>query len=106
MKMKPLTISVFTAAVSLAVAAAAHRYCPAFAVTFKPLLWPLLPLVFAVRPGYAAAVALTVPFLSAAVNSMPTYQVAAALSLSGLLFVALASLVKASFRRMAARNIA
>ncbi len=95
--MKSLSICVSAAAVSLIVAALAHCYCPAFAVAFKPLLWPLLPLVFFAKASHAAAVAVAVPFLSAAVNSMPTLPVACSLALWGLAFVAAAFALKRLF---------
>jgi len=77
---KDLFVCVVVAAVSLVVAAVFHRFFPGFGMVFKPLLWPLAVLPFAVRMRFAVATAFLVPLLSCAVNGMPTLPVALLLS--------------------------
>lgn len=74
-------LSFLVCALSLTVAAVSHRYCPEFGVTFKPLIWPAVLLAFTLKARYAAVTAASLPFLSAAVNGMPTWTIAAELSL-------------------------
>jgi len=83
-----VSICVLVAALSLVVAAVCHRFAPGFGVTFKPLLWPLAVLPFAVRPRLAFATTFAVPLLSCAVNGMPSLPVALALSAASLAFAA------------------
>ena len=78
---KEMSICVVVAAISLIVAAVFHRFFPGFGVAFKPLLWPLIVLPFAVRFRYSVLTGGVVPFLSYAVNGMPTAVVALKLSL-------------------------
>jgi len=96
---------VVVSALSLAVAAACHRFCPGFGMTFKPLLWPLAVLPFAVRPRLAFATAFAVPLLSCAVNGMPTLPVALLLSAASLVFVAVVVSVGRLLRRTKAAAV-
>lgn len=95
--MKSFLITLCTSVFALVVAALAHRFFPAFGVVFKPLLWPIIPLAFAVKTRYACTAAIIVPFLSALVNGMPTYSVALELSLVGLVSVFAVRFFKRAF---------
>ena len=92
---KETTICVFVSAVSLIVAAVLHRYFPGFGAAFKPLLWPLIVLPFAVRFRYAVLTGAVVPFLSCFVNGMPTAVVALKLSLLTVCFMSGVAAVRA-----------
>jgi len=96
---------VLVSAVSLIVAAVCHRFAPGFGVAFKPLLWPLGVLPFAVRPRYALPTAFAVPLVSCAVNGMPTLPVALALSLASLAFAAVVSTVRRLMRRTVSEGV-
>jgi len=82
-----LAVCCLVAALSLAVAAAVHRFAPGFGIVFKPLLWPLLVLPFTVRPRYALVTSAVVPLLSCAVTGMPTLPVALTLSACATVFM-------------------
>ena len=85
---KDLFVSALVAAGSLIVAAVFHRFFPGFGAMFKPLLWPLAVLPFAVRLRFAIVTAFIVPVLSCTVNGMPTLPVALSLSAVSSLMVA------------------
>lgn len=71
---------VLVSAVSLAVAAVCHRFFPGLGPVLKPLLWPIAILPFLVKPSAAVPTAAILPFISAAVNGMPQWHTAVALS--------------------------
>jgi len=96
---------VLTAAVSLVAAAACHRFAPGFGAMFKPLLWPLAVLPFAVRPRLALTTAFAVPLLSCAVNGMPALPIAMSLSALALAYAAVVGIVCRLARRPAAKGI-
>ena len=92
---KETSICIIVSAVSLIVAAVFHRYFPGFGAAFKPLLWPLIVLPFAVRFRYAVLTGAVVPFLSCVVNGMPTAAIALKLSLLTVCFVSGIAVVRA-----------
>ena len=96
---KETSICIVVSAVSLIVAAIFHRYFPGLGAAFKPLLWPLIVLSFAVRFRYAVLTGAIVPFLSCVVNGMPTVFVALKLSLLTVCFVSGIAVVRAVLAR-------
>jgi len=96
---------VLVSAASLIVAAVCHRFAPGFGVAFKPLLWPLAVLPFAVRPQYALPTAFAVPLVSCAVNGMPTLPVALSLAALALAFAAIVGAGFLLVRRTAAKDV-
>lgn len=77
---KNVFYSVLVAAVSLITAAVCHRFFPGLGPVLKPLLWPIAVLPFLVKPSAAVPTAAILPFISAAVNGMPQWHTAVALS--------------------------
>jgi hypothetical protein len=77
---KNVFYSVLVAAVSLIAAAVCHRFYPGLGPVLKPLLWPTVILPFLVRPSAAVPTVAILPFISAAVNGMPQWHTAVALS--------------------------
>jgi len=96
---REILVCIFIASVALLVAAACHRLCPGFGAAFKPLLWPLAVLPFAVRLRFALVTAFAVPLVSCAVNGMPTLPVALSLSSVSLAFAAVAGIACRLFHR-------
>jgi len=100
MKMhRDVFVCLVVASAALLVAAACHRLCPGFGAAFKPLLWPLAVLPFAVRLRFALVTAFAVPLVSCAVNGMPTLPVALSLSSVSLAFAAVAGISRRLLRR-------
>ena len=96
---KEMSICIIVSAVSLIVAAVFHRYFPGFGAAFKPLLWPLIVLPFAVRFRYSVLTGAVVPFLSCVVNGMPTTDVALKLSLLTICFISGIAVLRAILAR-------
>ena len=92
---KDTSICIVVSAVSLVVAAVFHRYFPGFGAAFKPLLWPLIILPFAVRFRYAVLTGAVVPFLSCVINGMPTAVIALKLSLLTVCLMSAVAAVRA-----------
>lgn len=98
-------VCLVVATVALTVAAGVHRLAPGFGLVFKPLLWPLVVLPFAVRPRLATLTAFAVPLVSSGVTGMPALPMALALSAFAATVAALMSVVLLRLKERRVRNV-